>query len=97
MLRDLDKKEGLAAATATSAVGLSTLRYAWSAFGTFVSSICGKESNSAFYTFHAWHTSFSYNEYFTLWFTCLVRFLSSTSQRFHQLTIMQQQPQFQWK
>ena len=42
MLRDLDKKEDLAAvpATATSTMSLSTLSYAWSAFGAFVSSIC---------------------------------------------------------
>jgi len=41
MLRGLDKKEELAAmpTTATSAMTLSTLRLAWSAFGTFVSSI----------------------------------------------------------
>ena len=35
----LDEKEDLAAATATSTMSLSTLRYTWSTFGTFVSSI----------------------------------------------------------
>ena len=40
MLRGLDKKEGLAAATATSTMSLSALRHTWSAFVAFVSSIC---------------------------------------------------------
>jgi len=54
-LRGLDGKEDSAAATATSTMGLGTLGYTWSTFGTFVSSIYGKESNSTLDAFHAWH------------------------------------------